>query len=256
MTARRVDGDQRRSEARGAPHRSADRVRNVVELEVEKDVERPRSHRADRLGAGGGGELAADLEEIAAVAKHVDDGNRFGERRRVERNNNAGVARRRHGFHSSVPITSRMERIPFCAHQCSSPLTTRSALRGSRIEAVPSATSEAPATRYCNASSALVMPPTPITGTFTARATRQVARTPTGINDTPLTPPLPNPSTGRRVSRSITRPGIVFTTVIPSAPASTATDAVRAMSVKVGDSFTNTGRRVASRARPTTSRSD
>ncbi len=55
----------------------------------------------------------------------------------------------------------------------------------------------------------------PITGTLTARDTRHVASTPTGRSAAPLTPPEPKPTAGRRRSTSMTRPGTVFTTVIP-----------------------------------------
>ena len=70
---------------------------------------------------------------------------------------------------------------------------------------------------------AVATPPTPITGTYTARDTCHVASTPTGRIAAPLTPPVPKPSAGRRRSTSITSPGSVLTTVIPSAPRSTAT---------------------------------
>ena len=46
---------------------------------------------------------------------------------------------------------------------------------------------------------------------------------------------------------------MVFTSVNASAPASTASSALRAMSGRVGDSFTNSGRFVTARARRTTS---
>src|SRR5262249_55610065 len=96
----------------------------------------------------------------------------------------------------------------------------------------------------------------PMTGTFTARDTFHVARTPTGRIAEPLTPPLPNPSTGFRVSRSTTKPGMVFTTVMPSAPQSTEIFAAPAISLSVGDSFTNTVRQVIARVEETTTLSD
>ena len=95
-----------------------------------------------------------------------------------------------------------------------------------------------------------------MTGTEIAWETRQVASTPTGRIAGPLTPPVPNPSAGRRRSTSTTRPGTVFTTVTPSAPASTAMRAASAMFDSVGESFTNSGRRVSARAPATTARSD
>lgn len=77
-----------------------------------------------------------------------------------------------------------------------------------------------------------------------------------GRSPGPLTPPVPKPSVGRRVSTSMMRPGSVFTTEIPSAPAAAAVAAVRAMSGSVGDSLTKIGFRVAARARVTKSVSD
>ena len=130
----------------------------------------------------------------------------------------------------------------------------RSGSRGSCSAAVPTPTSDAPATRYCRASAALATPPIPMSGTGTACRTRQVARTPTGRSPAPLTPPLPNPSAGRRRRTSTTSPGRVLTRVSPSAPASTAARAVSAIAGSVGESFTNRARRVAARARVTTSR--
>ena len=50
------------------------------------------------------------------------------------------------------------------------------------------------------------------------------------------------------MSRSITSPGSVFTSEMTSAPCSSATCAIAAMSGSVGDSFTKMGRRVAARA--------
>jgi hypothetical protein len=100
---------------------------------------------------------------------------------------------------------------------------------------------------YCSASSALAIPPTPITGTRTARRTFQVASTPMGSRPGPLTPPVPNPSAGRRRFTSTTKPGSVFTTVSASAPALTAIRAVAPMSDSVGESFTKIRRRVTPR---------
>src|SRR6185503_13370905 len=78
-------------------------------------------------------------------------------------------------------------------------------------------------------------------GTFTALLAFHTARTPTGRIAGPLTPPLPNPSAGFLDSTSITSPGIVFTSVSPSAPESTASRAVSAIEERVGESFTKRG---------------
>ena len=68
-------------------------------------------------------------------------------------------------------------------------------------------------------------------------------------------PPLPNPRSGLRDSMSTSRPGIVFTSVRPVDPASSAIVAIRTMSVTAGESFTNNGSVVSARALVTTSRS-
>src|SRR5688572_29668761 len=94
-----------------------------------------------------------------------------------------------------------------------------------------------------------------MTGSDTALATLLVARTPTGSSPLPLTPPVPKPRAGFRVSTSITSPGKVFTTEIPSAPASAAVRAETPIAGRVGDNFTKIGLRVDARDLVTTSES-
>ena len=125
---------------------------------------------------------------------------------------------------------------------------TRSGTRGSASPAVPMATSRAPARRYCRASSAVVTPPTPMTGIPPVRSsTRPTARTPIASSAGPLTPPVP--VTEPRLPSSWVRlPGIVFTTEIhprrrrvPPAPC-------RRCQASAGESLAMRGRRRAAAA--------
>ena len=101
---------------------------------------------------------------------------------------------------------------------------------------MPTATNAAPAARYCRASAAVRIPPTPITGIPTRSVTRRVASTPMGRSAGPLSPPLPLPS------RASSIPGTVFTSVTASAPSCCATRAMAARSGSTGESFTLSGR--------------
>jgi len=146
---------------------------------------------------------------------------------------------------------------PCSEAQRARPRAMRPGARGSRSAAVPTPTSVAPARRYCTASSTLETPPSPMIGTFgNARDTRHVASSPIGNSAGPLTPPVPKPIFGRRRAVSMTSPGIVLTSVSPSAPESTATCAAATMPAPSdGDSFTNSGRRVHWRAARTSAAS-
>src|SRR5918995_1785548 len=96
------------------------------------------------------------------------------------------------------------------------------------------ATSEAPAFRYCRTSSADRTPPTPMIGVSPIRsAMRETASTPIGRSAGPLTPPLPLPSLVPPFTEN-SRPGMVFTALIPSAPASRAVIAMPAISGRTG----------------------
>ena len=125
----------------------------------------------------------------------------------------------------------------------------RCGARGSRSAAVPTPTSDAPASKYCAASLPVLMPPRPITGTSgSACRTRHVASNPSGSNAGPLTPPVPNPILGLRRAASITSPGMVFTSVRPVAPCSIETRAASTTPApRVGESFTKMGRDVIAR---------
>src|SRR5687768_8038301 len=236
-----MDGQKPHLQLRGGTHRAGDGVRDVVELEIEEHVSADFSAKLPYdVGSGGGEELASHLVEPASIAERASECHRLGRRRHVDGDdgNRGGGA---HARPSSDPTTSPTCPTPCRSHQRARSRTIRSGARGSRSIAVPMPTSVAPAIRYWSTSSAVDTPPIPISGTFTARRTLDVASTPTGSSAVPLTPPVPKPSAGRRRSTSMTSPGMVLTRVRPSAPASTAVCAVRAMSGSAGDSFTNSG---------------
>jgi hypothetical protein len=73
-TTRRVDVEHADAEPRRLDAGGGDRVRDVVELEVEEDVGAARLHHADDVGAGVDEELLADLVERDRVAQPADRG--------------------------------------------------------------------------------------------------------------------------------------------------------------------------------------
>src|SRR5690606_3183552 len=125
--------------------------------------------------------------------------------------------------------------------------------RGSAKLAVPTWTRDAPASRYCTASSPDRIRPTPRRGTSTRLRACQTAWTPIGSSAGPLVPPVPAPSTGRRVRTSNRRPGTVLISVSASATSPTATAAMAPMSGTLGASCTTSARDVARRAQRTAS---
>ncbi len=100
------------------------------------------------------------------------------------------------------------------------------------------------------------MPPIPTTGMRTARAASHVMRTAIGLIAGPLRPPVTLAMRGRRVSTSIASDRNVFTSDTASAPAASATCAICAMLVTLGDSFTISGRALSCRQRVTSSSSE
>ena len=88
------------------------------------------------------------------------------------------------------------------------------------------------------ASSAVMMPPSPTTGIFTAFATCHTIRSATGFTAGPLSPPVAIDSTGRRFSMSIAMPINVLMSDTLSAPSASHARAISAMSVTLGESFT------------------
>ena len=98
-----------------------------------------------------------------------------------------------------------------------------------------------------------MMPPAPTTGMPTAPASWYVSRTAIGRTAGPESPPVTLASAGRRRSRSITIPGIVFITVRASAPAASAARPMAATSATSGLSLATTGKVVTARTARTTS---
>ena len=97
-----------------------------------------------------------------------------------------------------------------------------------------------------------MMPPMPISGTFTARATCHTMRKATGLIAGPDNPPVTLASTGRRVFTSIAIPTNVLMSESASAPASTQALAMATTSVTLGESLTIKGLLVAARQAATT----
>jgi hypothetical protein len=107
---------------------------------------------------------------------------------------------------------------------------------------VPTATSDAPASRNSSASRPVRTPPVPMIGTSgSASRTCQTQRTATGRMAGPDSPPELPASAGRSDTGSMTRPGSVLIIDSPSAPADTHAFATATMSVTSGDSFAYTG---------------
>ena len=106
---------------------------------------------------------------------------------------------------------------------------------------MPTATAEAPASISWAASSPLLTPPMPSTGTLTAWDTSQTIRTATGSTAGPDRPPVFIFKMGRRVFTSMRIPRMVLMRLMASAPAASTARAISVMSVTLGDSFTITG---------------
>src|SRR5687767_679818 len=212
-TAHSMDGDQRRPAGLRGPRRRLHRVGNVVELEVEENALPLASNCLDDRWTTRSEKLAPDLVERAGVTEPPHQRQRLLLVRHIKRDDRDWS----HDGHSRVPVSDATEAMPRTSHQEARSRRSLPGSRGSRMTAVPMANAVAPAIRYCRASLAVAMPPTPMIGAFVARYTFDVASTPIGSNAPPLTPPLPKPSSGFRVSRSTSSPGIVFTSVRPFA---------------------------------------
>ena len=115
--------------------------------------------------------------------------------------------------------------------------------RGSANDAVPTSTADAPAIIISTASVPDAIPPTPTIGrSGSAACTSWTVRTATGRIAGPETPPPPAPSTGRRVSGSITIPSRVLIRVTASAPAAAAAPATSTTRSVFADNFAHRGR--------------
>ena len=109
---------------------------------------------------------------------------------------------------------------------------------GSMKLAVPISIAVAPAMRNSMASSAVMMPPSPTTGIFTAFATCQTILTATGFTAGPLSPPVPMLSLEQRFSMSMDIPIKVLMSDTESAPSASTAFAISVMLVTLGDNFT------------------
>ncbi len=101
---------------------------------------------------------------------------------------------------------------------------------------------DAPASMNSITSSAVLMPPMPITGMRTVFAASHTMRKAMGLIAGPDSPAVMLEMRGWRVSASMAMATKVFTSEMASAPASSAARATSGMLVTLGDSFTINGR--------------
>src|SRR4029078_5482793 len=214
-----MHGHQARPHCGSRTNTAGDGVRNVVQLQIEEDVGAAIANAPNHVRPDAREQLVADLVESARIAQLGDKRECFVTRGYVERDDRNDAFALRHEAHCSAPTISPLDDTPWREHHSPISRTIRSGALGSRIAAVPTPTRDAPPRMYAIAPAPVAPPPTPRMGSFTARRTLCVANTPTGRIARPLTPPVPKPSAGFRCSTSITNPGIVFTTLIASAPA-------------------------------------
>src|SRR6185437_8071233 len=144
-------------------------------------------------------------------------------------------------YTSSVPIISVIRFTRFSKHQRCSPSTIFSVAQGSQKFAVPTSTAAAPASMNSITSSAVVMPPMPMTGISTVCAASYTMRRAIGLIAGPLKPAVMLEMRGLRVLASMAMPTKVFTSETASAPAFSADLAMAAMLVTLGESFTISG---------------
>src|ERR1035441_7216064 len=242
----------------GGGRRLRDRVRNVMQLQVEEDV-RSRCHKVTHKGGPRGDEaLEPDLENARLWREETRHGEECRAIRQVQRDGEPRAGVRRLSIHEnewsfrgrvrSVPTRSETRATPWLSHHAASSPTSRPASEGSRKFAVPIWTAFAPATRNSTACSTVSIPPIPKIGIF-GRAVRAppTMRSEVGGSGGPESPPVVKPIFGSRRSRSIARPTSVLMSESASAPASTAARADATMSVTFGESFTTSGWRVAER---------
>jgi hypothetical protein len=84
-----------------------------VEFQVEKDPGTPSAQRLDDGRPLGGEQLAADLEEVAALPERIDERECLSHRRDVQRDDRLD----RHVGHCSEPVRLATDEIPCCRHQ-------------------------------------------------------------------------------------------------------------------------------------------
>lgn len=144
-----------------------------------------------------------------------------------------------HGF--TVPTISLIFSIFCSVRNFSIPSHTFIGAYGSLKIAVPICTADAPAIIISIASSAVAMPPIPITGILTAFATCHTILTATGNTAGPESPPTLLCRIGRLVLISILIPSRVFISETLSAPSASTAFAISVIFVTLGVSFTITG---------------
>ena len=125
-------------------HRTRNRVRDVVKLEIQKHIASGVAKPLHNVRTGCSEQLASDFIKPATLIECLHERHRTLGVRKIEGNYRDGC----HDCHSSDPTISLTELI-LClsSHACISD-RTRAGARGSRIAAVPIATSDAPAIRY------------------------------------------------------------------------------------------------------------
>ena len=79
-----------RCQRQGGADRAGDGVGNVVQLEVEEDRDPRLAHLTHALGSGADEELQAELQAVDAPGEAAREGERGGQRRRIEGGVEAG----------------------------------------------------------------------------------------------------------------------------------------------------------------------
>src|SRR5581483_10868174 len=149
---------------------------------------------------------------------------------------------------TTPPIRSDTRGISRCRQKVRSPSMIWIIAAGCRKVAVPTCTAAAPASMYSAASSAVAMPPQPITAILTARAHWKTWRSTIGLIAGPESPPMMLPRQGLNVFTSIAIDRMVLATTTASAPSASAARATSGMLPVFGVSLTHSGSLVAVRS--------
>ena len=154
--------------------------------------------------------------------------------------------------HGSTPVqpSDQLAAVgdPLGLESARSPPRCAAARRGRGRSRSPPAPRSRPQGGTSAASRPVSTPPIPTSGTSgRARCTSHTMRSAIGFTAGPESPPQPLASTGRRAAASIAIARMVLMSVRASAPPATAARAIATRSGAFGESFTHSGRRVASR---------
>ena len=84
-----MDVEHPDAEARGSRARLRDGIRDVVELEIEKDAKSALDHPSDRLRSGDDEHFLADLERAGARIEPIGERERVHRVRKIERDDHA-----------------------------------------------------------------------------------------------------------------------------------------------------------------------